>query len=759
MLHPLLRVDLGLALYYDSVRVEIADLIQIKEISLNEVVLRPLQIENGFLSNPRWLKPICSDEFTVPDFLSCNGSTLLQESDTLVLAKGSIVPAYWSKSRRHCTSGFFRLDVLKNPMEYDAQEYVAILTTSDIDELLLKRCSRSHIVEASNPIKTPPTDAMASIVPISRDCVHQNVECEWNKKLLRVLAGGDSHIFLKHGPPGIGKTHVCLRLAALARIQQTRATIYLDCKKLRESSPNSSDILNEIDTIFRSSLGLEKSLILLDDLDCLAPNLGQGSLSNVTHQSQEANQSSVAQSKLITDRILQLFHALSSVSSAQVSLLVTCSSENSLNESIRDHKGCYSCDAVTELSRKNRVELLRATLHERVALGGKVFQGVGELNRLEVLTNGFRPRDIVNFSCQVSHKALSQENNILEKEILEDLREYSPLSKLVVDKQQSLPEVDWSSIGGLFDVKSRLDSTLLQPSKYRLIYSSGQVRLPNGILLFGPSGCGKSVLVPALAKRCNFPLITCKGPEVLDRYIGSSEAKVRELFMQAASVAPSILFLDELDALAPRRGSDHTGVTDRVVNQLLTFLDGVEEMGKSKAVYVIGCTSRPDKIDPALLRPGRLEQHLFVGPPENEEQYLDLFSKIGSRWNVDENDKVLVNSLNFVRELHHDSPHSRSFSPADIKSVFDSAQIRAVRRALDQKTLPTKVFITAMDIKEVIATSKPSLSENELRELYNIYRPFLNGSSSADSLRGVGVAAATADTTTLPSTRLRTALY
>jgi peroxin-1 len=118
-------------------------------------------------------------------------------------------------------------------------------------------------------------------------------------------------------------------------------------------------------------------------------------------------------------------------------------------------------------------------------------------------------------------------------------------------------------------------------------------------LFFGPPGCGKSALVPALAKECNFPLIACKGPEVLDKYIGASEAKVRELFSRASAVAPSILFLDELDALAPRRGSDNTGVTDRVVNQLLTFLDGVED-ASTGTVYVIGATFRPDKVDPAL---------------------------------------------------------------------------------------------------------------------------------------------------------------
>ncbi|EEC46118.1 predicted protein, partial [Phaeodactylum tricornutum CCAP 1055/1] len=171
-------------------------------------------------------------------------------------------------------------------------------------------------------------------------------------------------------------------------------------------------------------------------------------------------------------------------------------------------------------------------------------------------------------------------------------------------------------VAGLFRAKEELVSTVVRPSIYTLIYQRAKVQLPRGLLLFGPPGCGKSLIVPALAKRCRFSLVLCRGPELLDKYIGASEAKVRDLFDRAATAAPSILFLDELDSLAPPRGSDHTGVTDRVVNQLLTFLDGVEENSSKGPLYVIAATSRPDKIDPALLRPGRLEKHVYVGLAE-----------------------------------------------------------------------------------------------------------------------------------------------
>lgn len=139
------------------------------------------------------------------------------------------------------------------------------------------------------------------------------------------------------------------------------------------------------------------------------------------------------------------------------------------------------------------------------------------------------------------------------------------------------------------------------------------MRIQSGLLLYGPPGTGKTVLAAAAAKQCGLRLISVKGPELLSKYIGASEQSVRDVFEKAQSAKPCILFFDEFDSLAPRRGHDSTGVTDRVVNQILTQLDGVESLN---GVCVLAATSKPELLDPALLRPGRLDKQIFCPLPD-----------------------------------------------------------------------------------------------------------------------------------------------
>lgn len=173
-------------------------------------------------------------------------------------------------------------------------------------------------------------------------------------------------------------------------------------------------------------------------------------------------------------------------------------------------------------------------------------------------------------------------------------------------------ELNWNMIGGLEDVKQSLTESLIWPIKYKQLFRRLSMKQSGGVLLYGPSGCGKTIIASALANESKFNFISVKGPELLSKYIGNSEQNVRELFTKAQKARPCIIFFDEFDSLAPKRGHDSTGVTDRVVNQLLTQLDGVEQLD---GVYLLAATSRPDLIDQALLRPGRLDSFLYVGYP------------------------------------------------------------------------------------------------------------------------------------------------
>ncbi len=177
-----------------------------------------------------------------------------------------------------------------------------------------------------------------------------------------------------------------------------------------------------------------------------------------------------------------------------------------------------------------------------------------------------------------------------------------------------VPNVRWDEVGGLEPIKAALQEAIAWPLSQPLLFEQIGLQPPRGILLYGPPGNGKTLLVKALASQSNLNFISIKGPELLSKYVGESEQGVRELFARARHAAPCIVFLDEVDALAPKRGFDgRSPVTDRVVSQLLTELDGVEAL---KDVWVIAATNRLDMIDDALLRPGRLDFRLEVARPD-----------------------------------------------------------------------------------------------------------------------------------------------
>lgn len=210
----------------------------------------------------------------------------------------------------------------------------------------------------------------------------------------------------------------------------------------------------------------------------------------------------------------------------------------------------------------------------------------------------------------------------------------------------------------------------------------------------------------------------------MDKYIGASEAKIRGLFSRASAAAPSIIFLDEIDSLAPRRGSDHTGVTDRIVNQLLTLLDGVEDCASKGTIYVVAATSRPEKIDPALLRPGRLERHIYVGHSQGENEWTDLLTKIARQRNVTEHTMEYISSGQFMQNALKTSPHIVELSAADVKALFNTAHVIAVHEAIATGKTNDMVLLRVQHLIEALRKTHPSLSKAESARLQNIYAPF-----------------------------------
>jgi transitional endoplasmic reticulum ATPase len=231
-----------------------------------------------------------------------------------------------------------------------------------------------------------------------------------------------------------------------------------------------------------------------------------------------------------------------------------------------------------------------------------------------------------------------------------------------------VPDVTWEDVGGLEEVKQELKEAVEWPLKYPMVFEKLQTKPPKGILLFGPPGTGKTLLAKAVANEseCNF--ISIKGPELLSKWVGESEKGVREIFRKARQAAPSIIFFDEVDALVPRRGTymGSSHVTESVVSQILTELDGLEEL---KDVTVIGATNRPDMLDPALMRPGRMERHIYVPPPDQESRrkIFDVYLR--------QADALLTSEVK-IDDLVAETDH---YVGADIEALVREAKLAAMR--------------------------------------------------------------------------------
>jgi transitional endoplasmic reticulum ATPase len=271
-----------------------------------------------------------------------------------------------------------------------------------------------------------------------------------------------------------------------------------------------------------------------------------------------------------------------------------------------------------------------------------------------------------------------------------------PLSRSATE-EVSVGSVTLDDVGDMIEVKQALTEAVLWPLQHPDTFARLGVDPPRGVLLYGPPGCGKTFVVRALASSGRLSVHAVKGAELMDKWVGSSEKAVRELFRRARDSAPSLVFLDEIDALAPRRGqSFDSGVTDRVVAALLTELDGIEPL---RDVVVLGATNRPDLIDPALLRPGRLEKLVFVEPPDADARREIL--------------RTAGKSVPLAPDVDLDALAGEldGYSAADCVALLREAALTAMRRSIDAAD------VTADDVAKAREAVRPSLDPAQVESL------------------------------------------
>ncbi|MEM0087950.1 MAG: AAA family ATPase, partial [Thermofilum sp.] len=280
------------------------------------------------------------------------------------------------------------------------------------------------------------------------------------------------------------------------------------------------------------------------------------------------------------------------------------------------------------------------------------------------------------------------------EDFMSAFREITPSALREIEVE--VPTVRWDDIGGLEDVKQQLREAVEWPLKHPEFFREMGIDPPKGILLYGPPGTGKTLLAKAVATESEANFVSIKGPEVYSKWVGESERAIRELFRKARQVAPSVVFIDEIDALAPVRGlvTADSGVTERVVSQLLTEMDGLERL---EGVVVIGATNRPDILDPALLRPGRFDRLIYVPPPDEKARFEIL--KVHTRR------MPLAEDVNLA-EL---AKRTEGYTGADIELLVREAGLLALRESINVDRVYARHF------EEALKRVKPSLTPDLIK--------------------------------------------
>ncbi|EIF00674.1 AAA family ATPase [Saccharomonospora glauca] len=472
---------------------------------------------------------------------------------------------------------------------------------------------------------------------------------------------------LLSGPEGVGKATLVRSVARAEKIN----VVPVEAPTLAVLEPDAA--VARLTEALSTAARKQPSILLLTDVDTLLP----------------ASQSPPV-ATVVLDRLR------TALGRAEFAVVATTAHPESVDPRLR---------AVDLLDRELRLGMPDARTRTellRVLLRDTPLEPEVDLGAVAERTPGFVAADLVALRRDAALRAALRhtddegEPRVRQQDLLDAVESVRPISMSTTDTLAT-GGITLDDVGDMAEVKQSLTEAVLWPLRYPDSFARLGIAPPRGVLLYGPPGNGKTFLVRALAGTGALNVFSVKGAELLDKWVGESERAVRELFRRAAEAAPALIFLDEVDALAPRRGqSSDSGASDRVVAALLTELDGVEPL---RDVVVVGATNRPELVDPALLRPGRLERLIYVPPPDAEARAAIL--RAGAR------NTPLASDV----DLDELATQLDGYSAADCAALIREAALSAMRESLEATE------VTARHLEKARETVRPSLDPAQLAAL------------------------------------------